>query len=287
MKAPVSVLVITHNEAMHIGTCLRSVRDWADEIFVVDSHSTDETCRIADAEGAQVVAHAFEYPAQQKNWALANLPLRNDWVLLLDADEHVPPELRDEIAAVVAANGNGFDGFCLRYRLIFYGKWIRHCGWYPSWILRLARRSKMRFEDRPVDEHLLVDGPTGRLRNDLIHESRRDLAFWIEKHNRYSSQNAQLYADLRRGTRATGTLPGRVLGSQAQRKRYIKQRIWPYLPARGLWFFFYMYVFRLGFLDGYRGLMFCVMHGIFQQFISFKVWELERRGESPVREDQS
>jgi len=283
MKVPVSVLVITYNEELHIGACLRSVAGWADEIFVVDAHSTDATRRIAEAEGARVVEHDFEYPAQQKNWALQNLPFRNEWVLLLDADEHVPPELRDETAALIVSDGNGCDGFWMRYRLIFYGKWIRHCGWYPSWILRLARRSKMRFEDRPVDEHLIVDGPTGRLSHDLLHESRRDLAFWIAKHNRYSSQNARLYFDLRRGRAAGDTMQPRLAGGQAERKRYIKERIWPHLPGRGILFFLYMYIFRLGFLDGYRGLMFCAMHGMFQQFITYKVWELERETESQPR----
>ena len=274
MKIPVSVLIPTYNEELNLDGCLKSISDWVEEIILIDSFSTDRTAEIAQSYGAQVVSHEFHTPARQKNWALDNLPIRNKWILFLDADERVPPSLREEIAQVVSQDGSGCDGFWMRYRLMFYGKWIRHSGWYPVWLLRLVRRSKARWEDRVVDEHIILDGKAGRLNNDLIHEDMRDMSFWIEKHNRYASQNAQIYYKLLQGEQTNGVRPT-LFGSQAERKRFIKTRVWPYLPGRGLLFFLYLYIFRLGFLDGKHGFIFCMMHSIFQQFISVKLWELK------------
>ncbi len=275
MIAPVSVIIPTFNEEINLPGALDSVKGWADEVFVVDSLSTDRTLEIAKHHGAHVVQHEFHHPAQQKNWAMENLPFKHDWLLMLDADERVPPPLRDEIIEVIKDDGRGLDGFWMRYRLFFYGKWIRHCGWYPTWILRLVRRSKTRWEDRPVDEHIILDGKAGYLKNDLIHENLRDMEFWIAKHNRYSTQNAQLYYELIQKKTSDG-LQRRLLGNQAERKRLIKERIWPYLPCRSLLFFMYLYIFRLGFLDGKQGFIFCLMQGIFQEFVTVKLWELKR-----------
>lgn len=270
MKAPVSVLILTYNEELNLPDCLASATELSDDVHVVDSFSTDQTVEIAEHRGTHVVQHAFAYPAQQKNWALDNLPFKYEWLLVLDADERVPEYLRAEIADVVRADGHGKDGFWMRYRLMFYGKWIRHCGWYPTWILRLVRRGKVQWEDRPVDEHAVVAGDVGRLRHDIIHESLRDMDFWIAKHNVYSSHNARIYSSSG-GAPADG-ITASWLGNQAERKRFIKQHIWPHLPGRAFFFFLYMYFFRLGFLDGRHGFHFCVMHAIFQQFVVVKQW---------------
>jgi len=264
-----SVLVLTHNEQLHIERCLSSVAGWVDEIFVVDSFSIDRTLEIARSFGAHVVQHEFRYHAEQKNWALRNLPITGDWLLLLDADEWVPAELRDEILERLRADTGQYDGYWMRYRLIFYGRWIRHCGWYPTWILRLVRRSNARIEDRLLDEHALVDGNTGRLQHDLIHENKRDMADWIAKHNRYSSRAAAMTGEC-----SGAGIQSKFFGNQAQRKRYIKEKIWPHLPGRALLYFLYLYVLRLGFLDGQHGLVFCAMRGVFEQFNTAKTWEL-------------
>jgi glycosyltransferase involved in cell wall biosynthesis len=274
MNAPVSVLILTYNEEANLPGCLASVAELSDDVHVVDSFSTDRTVEIARQYGAGVVQHEFAYPAQQKNWALDNMRFKHEWLLVLDADERVPQDLRAEIAQVVQTDGDGKDGFWMRYRLIFYGKWIRHCGWYPTWILRLVRRGKVRWEDRPVDEHAIVSGALGRLQHDIIHESQRDMHFWIAKHNGYSTHNARIFAV--EAQRSADGLKPRLWGNQAERKRFIKQRIWPHLPGRALLFFLHMYFIRLGFLDGVHGFHFCVMHAIFQQFVVVKQWEQER-----------
>jgi glycosyltransferase involved in cell wall biosynthesis len=281
MAIPLSVLIPTYNEEINLEDCMRSVVGWAGEIFVVDSFSTDRTVEIAKRYGAHVVQHEFHYPAQQRNWAIKNLPFKYDWLLMLDADERVSPELRDEIIDVVKEDGGGLDGFWMRYRLIFYGKWIRHCGWYPTWILRLVRHSKAKWEDRAVDEHIILDGRAGYLKNDLIHENLRDMEFWIAKHNNYSTQNAIIYYNTIQG-KTSGSVRSRLLGNQAERKRFIKERIWPFLPCRSILFFIYLYIFRLGFLDGKQGLIFCLMQGIFQEFVTIKLWELKNyKGDAP------
>jgi len=184
---------------------------------VVDSYSADRTVEIAREAGANVVQHVFEGYARQKNWALENVPFRSDWVLILDADERVPAELAPEISGIVAADGNGYEGFYLNRKLIFYGKWIRHCGWYPSWNLRLFRRGHGRYEQREVHEHLLLDGKAGYCQHELIHEDLRDMSFWIAKHNRYSSQEARELDLVRRGvsTRDFDLLLQRERGAQA------------------------------------------------------------------------
>jgi len=274
MSAPVSVLIPTYNEEIHLAACLASVAGWANEIFVVDSFSTDRTGEIAKSFGAQLVQHRFEGYACQKNWALDSLTFANEWVLILDADESLTPELREEIGRILTQD-TGPTGYFLNRRFIFHGKWIRHCGWYPSWNLRLFKHRLGRYEQREVDEHLILDGPVGHCMNDMIHEDIRGMDAWIAKHNRYSTYNTRIYSRILSGEEA-GNIKPRLWGNQAERKRFIKQRIWPHLPGRALFFFLYMYFFRLGFLDGVHGFQFCVMHAIFQQFVVVKQWEQEQ-----------
>src|SRR5205085_2266369 len=184
---PVSVLVPTLDEELNLPDCLASL-DWADEVFVIDSFSRDRTLEIARAHRAQVVQHAFESYSRQKNWALGALPLRNDWVLIVDADERVTPELRREIERELTAPL--YDGYYLNRRFIFLGRWIRHAGWYPSWNLRLFRRQLGRYDDRDVHEHVVLNGRIGYLREDLLHLDRRGLETFISRHNRYSTLEA-------------------------------------------------------------------------------------------------
>ncbi|MBZ5524455.1 MAG: FkbM family methyltransferase [Acidobacteriia bacterium] len=273
LKVPVSVLVPAYNEEIHLRQCIRSVADWVDEIYVVDSFSNDRTVEIAEQLGARCIQHAFAGYARQKNWALENLPFRNEWVLILDADERVSDDLRDEITAMFTGNSLSCDGYYLNRRVMFYGKWIRHCGWYPNWNLRLFKHALGRYEDRAVDEHVLLQGKAGYCRRDLIHEDLRDMESWIAKHNCYSTLNAETYARMMESGSSGGIKP-RFFGNHAQRKRFIKEKIWTRLPGRAFLYFLYLYVFRLGFLDGRHGLRFCVMRGIFEQFNTVKLWEL-------------
>jgi glycosyltransferase involved in cell wall biosynthesis len=281
-KAPISVLVPTFNEEVHLEQCIRSVAGWVEEIFVVDSLSKDRTPQIAQQMGATLVPHAFEGYARQKNWALENLPFRTEWVLILDADERVSPELRDEICAMFAAGAPTCDGYYLNRRFMFYGKWIRHSGWYPSWNLRLFRRALGRYEDRALDEHVVLQGLSAFCKCDLIHEDLRDMEAWIAKHNRYSTLSTQVYGRMLESG-SSGEIQPRFFGNSIERKRFIKEKIWTRLPGRALIYFFYLYIFRLGFLDGRHGLRFCVMRGIFEHFNTVKLWERQhyKQGAAP------
>ena len=269
----VTVIIPTFNEELHLARCLASVVDWAERVVVVDSFSTDATGDIAArfaGRGVELVRHRYEGPADQKNWALDHLELVSDWVLFLDADEIVTPPLRDAIVDVSSDPDHATRGYFINRRILWYGRWIRHGGWFPNWNLRLFRRGFARYEQRRVHEHMIVDGPAGYLDGWLDHDDRRDLTFSIAKHNRYSTAEAHEYVD---GAARDGY--GSLFSRDAlSRKRWVKTRIWARLPGKGLWYFVWAYFVRLGFLDGGHGLRFHAMHAMYKQFDELKAWEL-------------
>lgn len=273
---PLSVVIPTFNERLNVDDCLASVCGWAKEVTLLDSFSSDGTVDMAKRHGARVIQHAYEGPAHQKNWALDSIDFASDWVLFLDADERVSGALQEEISGIVVAGGKGYDGFYINRRFIFYGKWIKHCGWYPSWNLRLFKRRLGRYEQREVHEHVVLNGRAGYCKHDLIHEDMRDLTDWIAKHNRYTSAEAEEnYRTLEGLTRSE--LGASFVKGPVERKRAITERIRIRLPVpvRCVSMFFYLYVFRLGFLDGIRGFHFCAMHALFEYFYGIKLWELK------------
>lgn len=285
-RIPLSVIVPVKNEELNLSACLASV-SFADEIWVVDSGSTDGTGAIARQAGAEVVqfAYAGGFP-RKKNWALANLPFKNEWILLIDADERVTPELEAEIRAVLATE-RGVDGYYINRKLIFLGRWIRHCGWYPSWNLRLFRHRLGRYErletdavenagDVEVHEHVVLDGRAGYLRHDLRHEDFKSVYHFIERHNRYSNWEAKVYHNFAHGIEGRARISASLFGSPLERKRFIK-RLWARLPFRPLLRFIWMYVIKAGFLDGRPGLIFCTLMTMHEAVISAKIYEEEHR----------
>lgn len=281
-KFPLSVIIPVKNEERNLAACLRSVA-WAADVWVVDSHSTDRTPELAAQFGAQLAQ--FDYGGgfpKKKNWALENLPLRHEWVLLLDADERVTPELEAEIRQVLCEPAVA-DGYYLNRKLIFLGRWIKHCGWYPSWNLRLFKHRLGRFEkletaaveqsgDVEVHEHVVLQGRAEYLRHDLLHEDFKSIFHFIERHNRYSNWEARVYADFARGEQGERKIGASLFGSPLERKRFIKH-CWARLPLRPLLRFLWMYVFRLGFLDGRPGLIFCTLMTMHEAVISAKLYE--------------
>jgi glycosyltransferase involved in cell wall biosynthesis len=221
-----------------------------------------------------VYQHRFENFARQRNHALT-LPIRTEWILFLDADEWVPPELQREIAEVIDRNPPE-DGFYIKWRFIWMGRWIRR-GYYPSWILRLARRGRVRCEERQVNEHLIVDGAVGYLDHDFIHEDRKDLADWIAKHVRYARREADEL--IKRELRVVQEeIDARLFGTQAQRKRWLRRHVWERLPpfVRPWLFFFYRYVLRGGFLDGRAAFVYHFLHALWFMTLIDAFW-LEQR----------
>ncbi len=269
-RAPVSVIVPVRNEAANIQRCLRRLL-WADEIFVVDSQSADGTIEMSEALGAKVVQFRFSgaYP-KKKNWALENLPFRNEWVLIVDADEVIPPELAAEMSDAVKRNA--FDGYFLNRRFFFLGRWIKHCGYYPSYNLRLFKHRLGRYEklmasgagDNEVHEHVVLQGRSAYLHNDMLHYAYPDIATWVEKHNRYSAWEAELYDRFRKGD-ADGA--ERLIGLRLRVRRALK-RVYLRLPFRFVFRFLYSYLWKRGFLDGRPGFIFCVLLS-FYDFLSW------------------
>ncbi len=258
-NAPISVIVPVKNEAENLARCLPALA-WADEVFVVDSQSTDGTADVAAEFGATVVQFHFNgtYP-KKKNWALENLPLRNVWVLIVDADEVVLSGLAAEIAARIKSDEA--DGYYLNSQYYFLGRRIRHCGYSECWNLRLFKHRLGRYEKMPDDtggrtgdneahEHVELDGRVLRLRNELEHHAYPTVAAWVEKHNRYAIWEAALHDHF------VSEPVSRSIGHAKQWKRRLKKLILR-LPLRPLIRFFYAYFLRLGFLDGKPGFYFC------------------------------
>jgi glycosyltransferase involved in cell wall biosynthesis len=278
MKVPVSILIPARNEEGNLPACLASC-SFAAEIVVVDSGSTDATRAIAEALGATVVDFVWDrsFP-KKKNWALANIPWRHDWVFILDADERITPELAAEITAVVSAPPSSAApvGYYVNRRFWFIDGWLLHCGYYPSWNLRLFRHALGRYErlvgesdtrsgDNEVHEHVELQGPSAHLRGEMEHHAFPDISTWVEKHNRYSNWEA--------AQQLTATGPGARIESGLALKRRLRRLAWR-LPLRPALRFFYHYVLRRGFLDGYRGLVFCRLMAFYEFLNAAKAREI-------------
>jgi glycosyltransferase involved in cell wall biosynthesis len=269
-RAPISAIVLTHDEQANLAACLASLAGWVGEMFVVDSGSTDGTRSIAERYGAPIAEHAFETHARQWLWALDHLPLQHAWVLALDADQRLTPELQEEIVGLFTgktAKLDGVDGLYLNRRQIFRGRWIRHGGYYPKYLLKLFRRDRVRIDDRDlIDHHFYVSGPTRTLKHDLVEDNAKeaDIAFWIEKHNRY----ARLQAQVESLDERNHPLTPRPLGSPDERTAWLK-RAWAHLPLylRPVLYFSYRYFIRLGFLDGKQGFVFHVLQGFWYRLL--------------------
>lgn len=271
-----AVVILTYNEEANIAQALDSVVRWADEIHIVDSLSTDRTVEIARQYGSHISQNTFVDFAKQRNHALEQLPIRSEWVFFLDADEWLPDALKQEIRALIASCPRE-NGFYIKRRLIWMGRWIRR-GYYPSWILRLFRHGKARCEDRAVNEHLIVDGPTGRLRNDFIHEDRKGVTDWIAKHNRYATAESQELFSTRSAPNYR-EIDARLFSTQAQRKRWLRYKVWNRLPPliRPFFYFFYRYILAGGFLDGREALAYHFLQGLwFPMLVDIKYLELKR-----------
>jgi len=281
-RVPVSLIVPIRNEAGNLPRCLASIT-WADEIFVVDSQSTDGSIEIAESNGAQVVQFKFNgtWP-KKKNWALENLPFRNEWVFILDADEVLPPEAEAEFSTAIRGAGE-IAGYWINRRFMFIGKWLRHA-YYPNWNLRLFRHSLGRYEkltdadtqsgDNEVHEHVVVQGPTGRLRCEMDHYAFPSIDVFIEKHNRYSNWEARVATE-----RHLAGSSGHLVHQRVNRRRKLKE-LSHRLPFRGLLRFLYVYIWQKGFLDGREGYYFARLHGIYEFLSVAKTYELKKNNDA-------
>lgn len=268
---PISVLIPTKDEERNIADCIRSV-SWAGEVFAYDSMSSDRTVEIAESLNANVVQRSFDNFADHKNWALDNLPFKFDWILILDADERVTPELREEIIHAIKADN--IAGYYIPRKNLFMGKWIRHGGWFPDYQLRLFKRGKARYEKRIVHEHMVIDGQAGYLQYPLIHHDFKGLERYFDRHNSYSSMEAVEAFKVLNGTKASVQIDKGLKKAGPERRRILKEFGYRFVPCRSLVKFLWMYVVKLGFLDGRIGFRYCLLHTFYEYQVSLKIEEL-------------
>jgi len=255
---------------------------------VVDSGSTDRTLEIAGQFNAKVVRHSFETHARQWRWALANAGISTEWVLALDADQRLTPSLREEIdrTLTAAVPGSAPAGFFIKRRQIFRGRWIRHGGYYPKYLLKLFRSAQVWVDEAElVDHHFRVKGDVARLEHDLIEENHNeaDIAVWVAKHNRYAMLQALEEFEAGRDGPRRGS--ARLFGSPDERVEWLK-RVWAGLPlyVRPCLYFGYRYVVRLGFLDGAEGFVFHALQGFwYRLLVDIRLDELRRGAALPPR----
>ena len=277
-KVPISLFVPCKNEESNLAKCLQSV-PWVDEVFVVDSQSTDRTANIALEHGAKVVQ--FEYKGgwpKKKNWALENLPFSHEWVLILDADECLPPEAEEEIRKIVTKPEEKHDGYWINRRYFFLGQPLKHA-YFPNWNLRLFRHKLGRYEkitnrstdsgDHEIHEHVVVQGSTGKLTSIMDHHAFPTIDSFVEKHNRYSNWEAIVESSAEDDDTA--------LQHEAVKGKRRLRRIFRKLPFRPTLRFLYVYLWQGGILDGWAGYVFARLHAQYEFLSLAKARAISRR----------
>jgi glycosyltransferase involved in cell wall biosynthesis len=276
-----SVVVLTYNEELHIERCITSLQSFASDVFIVDSFSTDKTKQIAEELGAKVYQNKWlNNHSIQFNWGLKNCPIKTEWVMRVDADEYVMPELAIEIKNTLDKISDDVSGIYIKRRVYFMGKWIKHGGCYPIELLRIWRHGKGFCEDRWMDEHIkIIRGRTVKLNYDFIDHNLKSLTTWIDKHNYYATREAAELLNTVYDFNMNNDIVPVFFGSQAQRKRWLKVK-YSKLPLfiRPFLYFLYRYFIRLGILDGKQGLVWCFLQGFWYRFlVDAKIYEIYQK----------
>jgi glycosyltransferase involved in cell wall biosynthesis len=281
MKLPITAIVLTFNEEKNIVECLESVKDLCDEIIIVDSGSSDRTLEMAKQYTDKIYSHPFENQAKQFNWALENLPIKTEWVMRLDADEFVTQELKDELINTIPNLDKEIAGLYVKRRVYFLDKWIKRGGYYPTWLLRIWRYGKGYCEERWMDEHIkITEGKVHFLKNDIIDNNKKNLHWWIGKHNSYATREAIDILNLKYKFIKYDNVEPKLFGTQEQRKRWLKENFYAKMPLiiRPFLYFIYRYFLKFGFLDGIEGLIWHFLQGLwYRLLVDAKIYDIERR----------
>ncbi|MCX7944062.1 MAG: glycosyltransferase family 2 protein, partial [Deltaproteobacteria bacterium] len=282
-RLSISAIILTYNEEKNIEQCLRSIYDWVDEIFIVDSFSTDKTLEIARKYTDKIYQHKWENYAKQYIWALENLPIRNEWVLRLDADERWTEDGLKELSRIIFIDS--YDGINVRIKIFFMGKWMRFGGTYPNYFLRIFRKSKSKVENRWMDEHIIVNGNVYNSSIDVLEQNydrMENISLWVNKHNNYATREAIDYLILKYNIGKIDTV-GNLTGHKTERKRWLKENFYYKLPLfiRAFLYYFYRYFFKLGFLDGTEGFIWHFLQGLWYRFlVDVKIYQIEKKAKS-------
>jgi len=264
-----SVIILTFNEEKHIARCIKSLHPFAQDIFIIDSFSTDKTVELAQSLGVQAYQNHWTNHAKQFNWGLVNCPIKTKWVMRMDADEYVTPELANEIQQKLGDLENNITGIYVKRQVYFMNKWIKHGGYYPTWLLRLWQHRNGSCEERWMDEHIkLIDGNTVQFEFDIVDDNLHGLTTWTAKHNGYATREAVDVLNTIYNFLSCDDIKPDFFGSQAQRKRWLKLK-YSQMPlfVRPFMYFIYRYIFLVGFLDDKPGLIWHFLQGFWYRFL--------------------
>lgn len=272
-KRPPSILILTKDEDCNIEECIETLT-FSDDIVVLDSFSSDRTIELAKKfPNVRVIQRKFDTWSKHSNWALDHIQFKHPWVYYSDADERLTQDLRDEIVRRINDPAEPHTAYRLKYKNMFLGRWLRRGGLYPVWIIRLYRPDKIRYEDRQVNAHPVVEGSLGDLDEDFIHFSfNKGLLPWFHKHNSYSTMECREAVRVRTGgvwTKAKDALFNKERGA---RRRALKNLSF-HLPMRAFLRFFYMYFLKLAILDGRAGWHYSLMISMYEYWIEVKLRE--------------
>ena len=279
----ISIQILTHNEEKNIEKCIQSLLPLTDKIYVVDSGSTDDTVAICERNNVVVKHREWTNYAEQLNWGLDNFDFDTTWIMRMDADEELTPELVVAIKEFLSNSPENITGVYVKRRVYFMGKWIRHGGYYPTWLLRIFKRGIGRCENLWMDEHIVVsEGETSQIHADIIDKNNKDLTFWTDKHNKYA--NREVLDMINKMERLQNSeLSISLTDGQASMRRWMKDRVYLKFPlfVRPFLYFIYRYFIKLGFLDGKEGLIFHFLQGFWYRFlVDAKYYEYKKSQET-------
>lgn len=276
----ISVIILTFNEEKHIARCIKSLSTFTDKVFIVDSGSTDKTIEIAESLGAKVAVNQWVNYATQFNFGIENNPFKTKWLMRMDSDEYVLPELSDEINQKLDSTPEEISGMYIKRRVIFFDKWIKHGAFYPMWLMRIWRNGHGICEESWMDEHIkLFQGNVIHLEKDLVDHNLNNITWWTQKHNFYSIREVIDILNMKYNFRDFVAVEPKLFGTQEERKRYLKVK-YASVPlfTRPIFYFIYRYFIRLGFIDGKQGLMWHFLQGFWYRFlIDVKIFEIYQR----------
>ncbi|MBQ0725250.1 MAG: glycosyltransferase family 2 protein [Cycloclasticus sp.] len=283
----ITVVILTHNEEIHIERCIRSLQGITSKIFIVDSFSSDRTVEIAGSLGAVVAKRKWKNYADQFQWGLDNCGANSEWIMRMDADEYLEPDLQAELQTALNGVPEETVGFYIRRKVFFYGKWIRHGGFYPHTLMRIWRSGQGRIEQRWMDEHIVLSAgsKTEMLQGHLVDDNLKGITFWINKHNSYASREMVDLLNNKYQLLERDESLKENDDPQAKWKRIMKDGVYTKLPLglRSTLYFFYRYFLRLGFLDGSKGFLWHFMQGYwYRMLVDVKIMEIEERSGGDV-----
>lgn len=279
MKLPISAIIMTLNESLNLEECLTSIKDYVDDIIIVDCFSSDNTIEIAKEYTNKIYQNKWINYSKQYLWAIANTDIKNEWILRIDADERWTKEGFEELRQIIEQNRA--DGVYVKMKIFFMGRWIKHGGFYPNYFLRVYKKSKGKMEDRWMDEHIKVAGKTIISNIDVIesnYDRQKNISLWTDKHNKYSTREAVEFLIAKHKLKEMDSVAN-IFGNKTEKKRWLKEKLYFRIPLflRPFLYYIHRYIFKLGFLDGKEGFIFHYLHAFWYRFlVDVKVYQIEQ-----------